>query len=246
MGRTGMSTADHSSRGPTVVLIGGPMNVDRYGGAILDYSVKSTQEGNPKAYVAHQALTTTPLWWTTVVSLAMPLLESSTAGGFALVIGKQMLFTRAAFRTGRSPVGDSRHCSPAGATRRSPAKSSQEDSTLRLGMNPEVRSALIPPSQGCGGASFRTTSEIHRRGKALGRDCQPGCSEGDCGTSPLTPTCGTTGPRWRSVPWRKGTAIRRRRGAHCPAYTSRRGIPAAARGLGGERSERSGALRGIS
>ena len=63
------------------------MNVD--GGAVLDS--RQLLEGDPKAYVAHQALTTTPLWWTTVVSLAMPLLESSTAGGFALVIGKQML-----------------------------------------------------------------------------------------------------------------------------------------------------------
>jgi len=80
-----MNTAAHLARGPTVVLIGGPMTVDD--GTKLDS--RQEVEGDSRSKTTGRALASSHLWWKTVESLVMPILESAGPDAFAAVIGKR-------------------------------------------------------------------------------------------------------------------------------------------------------------
>src|SRR5579875_1035620 len=70
-------------RGLIVILIGGEMTVD--GGSIFDS--RQPVDGDPNGEVAKRALANSLLWWETVSSLVAPILMSSGANSFALVLG---------------------------------------------------------------------------------------------------------------------------------------------------------------
>jgi hypothetical protein len=67
----------------TIVLIGGPMTVDD--GSTLDS--RQPIIGDPSSRVTRASLATSLHWWTTVMSLVSPILDSSNPDAFALVIG---------------------------------------------------------------------------------------------------------------------------------------------------------------
>jgi hypothetical protein len=69
--------------GPTIVLVGGQMTVDD--GSPLDS--RQVVEGDDQAEVMLRTLTSSLLWWRAAISVVKPMLESSGAEAFALVLG---------------------------------------------------------------------------------------------------------------------------------------------------------------
>src|SRR5215204_481596 len=76
-------SATPMTQGPTVALVGGRMTVDD--GSILDS--RQQVEGDPESRVTRNSLANSLLWWTTTSSLVEPLLDTTGAESFALVIG---------------------------------------------------------------------------------------------------------------------------------------------------------------
>ena len=69
--------------GPYVVLIGGPMTVDD--GSSFDS--RQVVIGDPTSEVTRRALSMSRLWWSTVESLVLPILESAGPEACAMVLG---------------------------------------------------------------------------------------------------------------------------------------------------------------
>jgi len=70
-------------RGPTVVLVGGPMIVD--GGTSLDS--RQPVDGDPRSLVSQRALVGSVLWWRSVLSLTVPMLDAAGENAFCYVVG---------------------------------------------------------------------------------------------------------------------------------------------------------------
>ena len=77
------ATQPPAGRGPTVILVGGPMTVDD--GSTLDS--RQPIAGDPASEVTRKCLATSLLWWTTAFSLAGLLLDSDDASRHALLVG---------------------------------------------------------------------------------------------------------------------------------------------------------------
>ena len=82
-----MSDGAAQSRAPTIILVGGSMELD--GGAALDS--RQSVEDDPWSLVAHRALTGSSLWWTTVLSFATPVLAGAGNGATCFVVGGQVV-----------------------------------------------------------------------------------------------------------------------------------------------------------
>jgi len=82
-----VSATESTRRGPRVILIGGPMTVD--GGTKLDSRKRST--ATPALRRRAGRWPASHLWWKTVESLVMPILESAGPDAFALVVGKRSI-----------------------------------------------------------------------------------------------------------------------------------------------------------
>ncbi len=73
------------SPGPTVILIGGQMTVDDG----TSFDTRQKIEGDENSEVTLRSLATSPLWWSTTISVVMPILDGAGEEAFALVIGQR-------------------------------------------------------------------------------------------------------------------------------------------------------------
>lgn len=84
--RVVIQSSDQMRSSPVVILVGGKMTVDD--GSEIDS--RQLIDGDPMSIIVHKSLTTSWLWWNTVISAVNPILDSELVDDpFALLVGNR-------------------------------------------------------------------------------------------------------------------------------------------------------------